>query len=233
MVIEMNKEERKALILQYLLENDQNKDLHYNKIKNHLLSKDPNKIYSAPVNPKYLKIDSTPIIITENVYDALTTIDEYNFEKKKEVPFIIYGKRTKGGAILLDDLYCNFTKLKEDSATLDKLEDFLFARLNVFLQDNFKEQVIVLGHTHPFTTRVSFNYSISDLSFHLFYYYYKIFYNNYQGNLLLSLVKTINKDYNFIIFDNNEKIFKTFNKVYLQTKKKEFIPLSTLNYCDD
>ena len=229
----MNKEERKDLVLECLLQNDKNKDLHYNKIKNHLLAKDPNRIYNAPVNPKYLEIDTTPIILTQNVFDALNTIDEYNFQKKKEVPFIIYGKRTKGGAILLDDLYCNFSKLKETSANLDKLEDFLFERLNVFLQDNFKEQVIVLGHTHPFTGRISFNYSISDLCFHLFYYSYKVFYDSYQGNLLLSLVKTINKDYNFIIFDNQNKVFKAYSKVYLQTKKKEFIPLDALNYCDD
>ena len=51
--------------------------------------------------------------MTEDVFDALSTIDEFNLDKKKEVPFIIYGKRTKGGAIYLDDLYCNFDKLKQ------------------------------------------------------------------------------------------------------------------------
>ena len=229
----MNKEQRKDFVLQCLLENDINKKLHYNKMENHLLAANLNKIYSAPVNPKYLQIDSTPIILTDNVYDALSTIDQYNLEKRKEVPFIIYGKRTKGGAILLDDLYCNFDKLQENSATIDKLEDFLFARLNVFLQDNMKEQVIVIGHTHPYTGRVSFNYSVSDLSFHLYYYEYNVFSDNQYNNSLLSLVLTINKDFNFIIYDSNSKTFKTFNKVYLKTKKKEFIPLSALNYCDD
>ena len=233
MVIQMNKEQRKDFALKCLLENDVNKDLHYNKIKNHLLSKNPDKIYSAPVNPKYLQIDSTPIILTNNVYDAIKTIDEYNLNKQKEVPFIIYGKKTKGGAILLDDLYCHFDKLKEDSASIEKLEDFLFARLNVFLQDNMQEQVIVIGHTHPYTSRISFNYSIADLSFHLFYYNYNVFSNGYNGNLLLSFIKTINQDYNFITYDYTTQTFKTFNKIYLQTKKKEFIPLSALNYCDD
>lgn len=229
----MNKEQRKDFVLTCLLENDKNKDLHYNKIKNHLLAKNPDKIYTAPVNPKYLEIDHTPIIMTNDVFDALTTIDEYNLEKRKEVPFIIYGKKTKGGAILLDDLYCNFDKLKEKSANLEKLEDFLFTRLNVFLQDNIKEQVIVLGHSHPFTSRISFNYSISDLCFHLFYYNYNVFYEPQHANVLLSLIKTITKDCNFIMYDSKNKIFKTFDKVYLQTKKKEFIPLSSLNYCDN
>ena len=165
----MNTEQRKDFILKCLLENDTNKDLHYKKIKNHLLSKDPKKIYNAPVNPKYLEVDHTPIVLTDNVFDALTTIDEYNLTKRKEVPFIMYGKKTKGGALLLDDLYCNFDKLKENSASMEKLEDFLFTRLNVFLKDNMKQQVIVIGHTHPYTTRISFNYSISDLCFHYFY----------------------------------------------------------------
>lgn len=229
----MNREERKDLALKCMLENDINKDLHYNKIKNHLLSENKEVIYGAPLNPKYLEIDHTPIILTDNVFDALSTIDEYNLNKRKEVPFIIYGKRTKGGAILLDDLYCNFDKLKEDSATMDKLEDFLFARLNVFLQDEMKEQVIVLGHTHPFTGKISFNYSLADLCFHLFYYEYNVFSNKAHGNLLLSFVKTITQDYNFIIYDSEKQIFKTYDKVYTQTKKKEFIPLSALNYCDD
>ena len=228
----MNREQRKDFILKCLLENDANKDLHYNKIKYHLQDIDPEVIFSAPVNPKYLQVDHTPIILAENVFDAMTTIDEYNLDKKKEVPFIMYGKRTKGGAIYIDDLYCNFDKLKEASANIDILEDFLFTRLNVFLQDNMKQQVIVLGHTHPFTGRISFNYSIADLCFHLAYYDYNVFSDTKHENLLLSLVKTISQDYNFIIYDASKEIFKTFDKVYVQTKKKEFLPLSSLNYCD-
>lgn len=229
----MNREQRKDLILTCLLNNDLNKNLHYNKIKNHLNSSNKEAIYTAPINPKYLQLDHTPIIIADNVFDALTTIDEFNLNKKKEVPFIIYGKRTKGGAIYLDDLYCNFDKLKANSANIDKLEDFLFTRLSVFLQDEMKEQVIVLGHTHPFNGRITFNYSISDLCFHLSYYEYNVFTDNKYGNLLLSLVKTITQDYNFIIYDPVNGIFKTFDKVYRQTKKKEFVLLSSLNYCDD
>ena len=228
----MNKEERKELVLTSLLENDNNKGMHYNKMKGHLSSENDSLIYSAPVNPKYLEIDHTPIIIADNVFDALTTIDEYNLKKRKEVPFVIYGKKTKGGAIFLDDLYCDFSKLKEGSANIDKLEDFLFLRLNVFLQDNMKEQVIVLGHTHPFTGRISFNYSVSDLCFHMFYYEYNVFSNTSHGNLLMSLIKTISQDYNFIIYDPNKHVFKTFDNVYRQ-KKREYIPLSSLEYCDD
>ena len=229
----MNKEQRKDLVLKCLLENDNNKDSHYKKMKYHLNDPDTSVVYVAPVNPKYLEVDHTPIIMTDDVFDAISTIDEYNLTKKKEVPFIIYGKRTKGGAIFLDDLYCNFDKLKDSTANIDKLEDFLFARLDVFLQDKMKEQVIVLGHTHPFSGRISFNYSISDLTFHLFYYEYNVFSNPSHQNILLSLIKTINQDYNFIIYDPNKQVFKTFDKVYRQTKKKEFIPLSALNYCDD
>ena len=69
MVIKMNREERKDLVLKCMLENDANKELHHKKIKNHLLSKDPEVIYGAPVNPKYLEVDHTPIIITDNVFD--------------------------------------------------------------------------------------------------------------------------------------------------------------------
>ena len=229
----MNREERKDLVLKALIVNSPNKDSHYNKIKNHLNSSNKELIYTAPVNPKYLEIDNTPIIISENVFESLAIIDEYNLNYKKEVPFIIYGKKTKGGAIYLDDLYANFDKLKEKSANIEKLEEFLFLRLNVFLQDKMTEQVIVLGHTHPFTGKISFNYSVSDLCFHMFYHEYNVFADPRHGNVLLSLIKTITQDYNFIMYDSNTKTFKTFNKIYKQTKKKEFLPLSSLNYCDD
>lgn len=227
----MNREQRKDFILKCLLEHDKNHKKHHFKMRNHLKSKNPQDIYSAPVNPKYLEVEHTPIIMADNVFDALNTIDEYNLNNKKEVPFIIYGKRTKGGAIYLDDLYCHFEKLKQTSASFDKLEDFLFTRLQVFLEDNMKEQVIVIGHTHPFNGRISFNYSIGDLVLHKNYYEYKIFNDKKYGNLLLSFIKTINQDYNFIMFDGH--IFKVFDKVYVQTKKKEFIPLNAIKFCDD
>ena len=156
-----------------------------------------------------------------------------NLTKGKEVPFIIYGKRTKGGAIYLDDLYCNFDKLKESSATFQKLSEFLQLRMDVFIQDGMREQVIVLGHTHPNTGRISFNYSVADLIVHLDYFSYNVFTQTARGNLLLSLVKTVSQDYNFIIYDPVKKIWKTFDKVYRQEKKKDFIPLSAINYCDD
>jgi hypothetical protein len=228
----MNKEERKDLVLKALLEDDLNSKLHYNKMKGHLLSENENDIYTAPVNPKYLEVDHTPIIMTDDVFDALSTIDEFNLNKKKEVPFIIYGKKLKDGTIYLDDLYCNFSKLKGNSANIDKLEEFLFLRLNVFLQDNMKNQVIVLGHTHPFTGRISFNYSVSDLTFHLFYHEYNVFSDTRHGNLLLSLVKTITQDYNFIVYDSYSNTFKTYDNVY-RKKKRDYIPLNALNYCDD
>lgn len=229
----MNRVERKDFVLKCLLENDPNSHLHYQKIHNHLNSHDLDLIYTAPINPKYLQVDQTPIIMTKNVIDALNTIDDYNLKQKKEVPFIIYGKVTKGGAIFLDDLYCHFDKLKKSSSNIEKLEDFLFARLQAFVEDNKKEQVIVLGHTHPFNGKVSFNYSISDLMFHIFYYQYNVFSNPKYSNILLSLAKTITQDYNFIFFDPKTCTFKSFNKVYMQTKKKEYIPLSALKYCDD
>lgn len=228
----MNRQQRKDFVLKCLLNNDKNKHLHHKKMNNHLLSSNPEEIYTAPVNPKYLEVDHTPIVMSEDVFDAIATIDEYNLNMKKEVPFIIYGKMTRGGAIYLDDLYCHFDKLKEASATLAKLEDFLFARLNVFLQDKMKKQVIVLGHTHPFNGRISFNYSVADLTVHLFYYEYNVFCDQKHGNLLLSFVKTVSQDYNFIMYDSKSKIFKVFDKVYIKTKKG-YTPLSAIKFCDD
>ena len=229
----MNREQTKDYILDCLTKHDKNGNLHYNKMKGHINSPYPEDIYSAPVNPRYMEVDHTPIIMADNVFDALSLIDDYNFEKQKEVPFIIYGKKTKGGAIYLDDLYCNFDKLKEATATFDKLNEFLHLRLNVFLEDNMREQVIVLGHTHPNTGRISFNFSVADLIVHLDYFNYPTFKQTQRGNVLLSIAKNITKDYNFMAFDPEKQIFKMYDKVYRQEKKKEFIPLSALNYLDD
>ena len=101
MVILMNRQQLKDYVLTCLIENSANGHMHQNKMRYHLKSSNPEDIYSAPVNPKYMEVDHTPIIIAENVFDSLELIDNYNLEKGKEVPFIIYGKRTKGGAIYI------------------------------------------------------------------------------------------------------------------------------------
>lgn len=231
----MSREDRKNIILKSLLELDPNKEYFYNKIKYHLNSKDPNTIYSAPVNPNYLQpIDiNHSIILEDNVYDALQTIDQYNIKNKKEVPFILYGYETKGGAIVFDDIYCDFKKLKEASATFQNLDEFLYLRMQVFLEDNMKNKVICLGHTHPFTGKISYNYSIADLCIHLFYLSYNVFSNPAYNNKVFSLMKSISNDYNFIYYDLNTKTFKKVSKVYLRKKKKEFILLDSYKNCDD
>ncbi len=231
----MGREENKNHILKSLLEIDPNKDYFYNKIKYHLHSKNSDDIYSAPVNPLYFQpIDiKHSIVLEENVYDALETIDQYNIKHKKEVPFILYGYETKGGAIVFDDIYCNFDKLKEASATFEKLDDFLYLRMQVFLEDNMTNKVICLGHTHPFTGKISYNYSIADLCCHLFYLSYNIFYDQSYNNKVFSLMKSISRDYNFIYYDLNTETFRKVTKVYLKKKKKEYILLDSYKNCDN
>lgn len=231
----MSRDERKKAVLNSLLELDPNKDYFYNKIKYHLNSSNPEEIYSAPINPLYLQpLDiKHSIVLEENVYDALMTIDQYNIQYKKEVPFILYGYETKGGAIVFDDIYCDLKKLQEAEATFENLSDFLHRRMQVFYEDDMKNKVICLGHTHPFTGKISYNYSIADLCCHLFYFEYDIFSNSYYNNKVFSLMKSISTDFNFIYYDDNDKLFKKVSKVYLRQKKKEFILLDSFKNCDD
>lgn len=231
----MTREELKKIVLDSLINKDPNKEYFKEKMTYHLNDMDPEKIYSAPVNPNYLQsIDAQHSIILENnVYDALSTIDQYNVDHKKEVPFILYGYETKGGAIVFDDIYCDFHKLKESSATFDKLEEFLQLRMKVFITDNMKNKVICLGHTHPFTGKISYNYSIADLCCHLHYYSYNVFADPQYNNKVFSLMKSISNDYNFIYYDAFSQTFKKVTKVYLREKKKEFILLDSYKNCDN
>lgn len=231
----MNREETKDFILHSLLELDPNKDYFYNKIKYHLNSKNKEDIYSAPINPLMLQsMDSThPIILEDNVYDALVTIDQYNIDNKKEVPFILYGYEAKGGAIVFDDIYCDFKKLQESSATFANLSEFLHLRMEVFLEDNMKNKVICLGHTHPFTGKISYNYSIADLCCHITYSNYEVFYNSAYNNKVFSLMKSVSHDYNFIYFNNKTNLFEKIDKVFVRKKKKEYILLDSYKNCDN
>jgi len=231
----MTRNELKETVLHSLLRLDPQKDYFYSKMVNHLSSTDPELIYSAPVNPNYLQpIDiKHSIVLEDNVFDALETIDQYNIDHKKEVPFILYGYEAKGGAIVFDDIYCDFHKLKEASATFDKLEEFLYLRMKVFLMDNMTNKVICLGHTHPFTGKISFNYSIADLCCHLAYWSYNVFSDPKYNNKVFSLMKSVTNDYNFIYYDQNSQTFRKVQKVYLRKKKKEFILLDSYKNCDD
>ena len=231
----MTREEFKEIVLNSLLKSDPNKEYFYNKMHAHLIHEDKETIYSAPVNPNYLQpLDiKHSIVLEDNVYDALETIDQYNIDHKKEVPFILYGYETKGGAIVFDDIYCDFNKLKEASATFENLEEFLYMRMQVFLIDNMKNKVICLGHTHPFTGKISFNYSIADLCCHLMYYSYNVFSDPKYNNKVFSLMKSVSNDYNFIYYDGITNSFKKVQKVYLKEKKKEFVLLDSFKNCDD
>lgn len=231
----MTREDTKNFILNSLLENDPNKEYFYNKIQYHLNSTNKNEIYRAPINPNFFQPLSSnhSIIIENNVYDALQTIDQYNIDNKKEVPFILYGYETKGGAIVFDDIYCDFKKLKDSSATFENLDEFLYLRMQVFLADDMHNKVICLGHSHPFTGKISYNYSIADLCCHIHYLNYNVFYERKYNNKVFSFIKTISNDYNFIFFDLNDNLFKKVPKVYLRQKKKEFILLESYKNCDD
>lgn len=231
----MSREKNKDLVLHSLLELDPNKDYFYNKIKYHLNDKNKEVIYSAPINPLYLQSieNNHSIILEDNVYDALQTIDKYNIDNKKEVPFILYGYETKGGAIVFDDIYCDFKKLKEASATFQNLSEFLRLRMRVFYEDNMKNRVICLGHTHPFTGKISYNYSIADLCCHLSYLNYNIFADPKYNNKVFSLMKSVSNDYNFIYYDLKTSLFKKVDKVYYRQKKKEFILLDSYKNCDN
>ena len=231
----MSREDLKNIVVDSLINKDPNGAYFYKKIYNHLTHKDPNVIYSAPVNPNYLQpLDiQHSIIFEDNVFDALETIDQYNIDHKKEVPFILYGYETKGGAIVFDDIYCDFQKLKEATASFQNLDEFLYLRMQVFLADNMKNKVICLGHTHPFTGKISFNYSIADLVCHLSYSSYNVFTDEKYNNKVFSLMKSVSNDYNFIYYDRKTNLFKKVPKVYLRQKKKDFILLDSFKNCDD
>lgn len=231
----MTKDELKNIILNSLLQIDPNSEYFNKRMENHLKHENPDMIYSAPVNPLYLQpIDAKhSIILEDNVYDALQTIDQYNIDYKKEVPFILYGYETKGGAIVFDDIYCDFHKLKVASATFENLDEFLYLRMQVFLIDGMKNKVICIGHTHPFTGKISYNYSVADLCCHLHYYSYNVFSNPSYNNKVFSLMKSVSNDYNFIYYDATSNTFKKVSKVYLKKKKKEFILLDSYKNCDN
>lgn len=231
----MARDDLKNIVVDSLINKDPNGPYFYKKMYNHLVHQDPSVIYGAPVNPNYLQpLDvQHSIILEDNVFDALETIDQYNIDHKKEVPFILYGYETKGGAIVFDDIYCDFHKLKEASATFQNLDEFLHLRLQVFLTDGMKNKVICLGHTHPFTGRISFNYSIADLVCHLFYNNYNVFTDENYNNKVFSLMKSVSTDYNFIYYDRKQNLFKKVQKVYLRQKKKDFVLLDSFKNCDD
>ena len=93
-------------------------------------------------------------------------------------------------------------------------------------------KVICLGHTHPFTGSISFNYSIADLCCHLNYMEYRVFFEEKYNNKIFSLMKSVTNDYNFIYYDKKARLFKKVPKVYVKTKKKEYILLNSYTNCD-
>lgn len=226
----------KKIVLTSLLENDPNKDLFYKKMAPNLTSKDARYVYGAPINPLYLEnIDPKhSVVLTNEVYETLEVIEDYNFRNKKEVPFILYGKETRGGAILFNDIDCDFRKLKDDNATFENIYEYCYLKIRRFSIDKERNKVICIGHTHPFSgNKVALNYSLTDFMSHVKFCEYPIFKDSEYNNKIFSLMKSVTEDYNFVYYNPNNNRFYKVPKVYLQRKKKEFIPLSAYNYCDD
>ena len=232
----MNDEVYKNLILDSLLVKDPNKNLFYEKMAPNLLTNDPNYIFTAPINPLYMEnIDAShSIVLTKEVYETLEIIEDYNFKNKKEVPFILFGKETKGGAIIFDDIDCDFKKLEDASASFDNIEEYFSLKLNRVAIDREKNKVFCLGHTHPFNgNRLVFNYSLQDFVVHLHFAHMDIFYDKNNNNKIFSLMKSISKDFNFVYYDVHKNRFYKVPKVFLQEKKREYTPLSAYNFCDN
>lgn len=224
----------KEMVLESLLVLDPNKDIFYEKMKYNLAV--PLYVLQSPVNPFHFEnLDSKhSIILTKQVHEILLVIDNYNFRNQKEVPFILYGKMTKGGAIVFDDIDCDFKKLSDDSASFQNLNEYLNLKLRRFILDDEKNKIICLGHTHPYTgDKVSFSYSLMDLIIHLQLNDNQVFLNPKNNNKVFSLMKSITKDFNFIYYEVEQNRFYKVNKVFLQTKRKEFEPLSAYNYCEE
>ena len=105
--------------------------------------------------------------------------------------------------------------------------------MQVFAMDHMKNKVICIGHTHPFTGKISYNYSVADLCCHLSYFSYNVFSDEEFNNKVFSLMKSVSHDFNFIYYEKGSNTFRKVPKVYLRNKKKDFILLDSYKNCDN
>lgn len=167
-----------------------------------------------PVMPQ-----GSAVILSQDVYDALSVVQDVTVNKNREIPFLLFGR--------VDGQVVYFDKFTADSRNMQSMEakfsPFLVDQMQDFIAESPKNGTCIVahGHSHPRLTNYYTSFSLGDLTAYM---------EMQDGNPVFKSkqiefcgVMLANGNYNFIFFDGND--YYKFTKVFYQDDKGEVHPL--------
>lgn len=154
------------------------------------------------------------VVVSRNVQMQLKKIQEFTTREKKEVPFLLYGKKD-GGLVYFDKIFMDFTKSRSMEADFSRLESNLLDFIGKSKKDG--TDIVAHGHSHPEIGDFYKYFSLGDMEGYKSMLYDNEVFNS--GKIRLCSCLLTGGDYNFLSFDGND--YYKFNDVFVQEEDGE------------
>ena len=156
------------------------------------------------------------VVITKEVKDILSLIQDKTQRDKKEVPFLLFGKN-EGQVVFIDDIDAELDNLSGVEANHANL----LLALEKFINKSKKDgsDIVVHGHSHPMTSEYNKSFSLGDMNA---YKDFRLDNGVFRtGKIELCSCLLVDGNYNFLFFDGND--YYKFNDVFVQAENGDII----------
>jgi len=156
------------------------------------------------------------VVITKEVKDILSLIQDKTQRDKKEIPFLLYGKN-EGQIVFIDDIDAELDNLSGVEANHANLLPALEEFINKSKKDG--SDIVVHGHSHPMTSEYNKSFSLGDMNA---YKDFRLDNGVFRtGKIELCSCLLVDGNYNFLFFDGND--YYKFNDVFVQAENGDII----------
>ncbi len=156
------------------------------------------------------------VVITKEVKDILSLIQDKTQRDKKEVPFLLFGKN-EGQVVFIDDIDAELDNLSGVEANHANLLPALEKFINKSKKDG--SDIVVHGHSHPMTSEYNKSFSLGDMNA---YKDFRLDNGVFRtGKIELCSCLLVDGNYNFLFFDGND--YYKFNDVFVQAENGDII----------
>ncbi|MBO5739571.1 MAG: hypothetical protein J6R52_00690 [Alphaproteobacteria bacterium] len=156
------------------------------------------------------------VVITKEVKDILSLIQDKTQRDKKEVPFLLFGKN-EGQVVFIDNIDAELDNLSGVEANHANLLPALEKFINKSKKDG--SDIVVHGHSHPMTSEYNKSFSLGDMNA---YKDFRLDNGVFRtGKIELCSCLLVDGNYNFLFFDGND--YYKFNDVFVQAENGDII----------
>ena len=156
------------------------------------------------------------VVITKEVKDILSLIQDKTQRDKKEIPFLLYGKN-EGQIVFINEVDAELDNLSGVEANHANL----LLALEEFINKSKKDgsDIVVHGHSHPMTSEYNKSFSLGDMNA---YKDFRLDNGVFRtGKIELCSCLLVDGNYNFLFFDGND--YYKFNDVFVQAENGDII----------